>query len=182
MAEPDQIGFCKNTQCERLDIDVPVRAGRSSSCSACGGGLYLRPVGPTLRIVAHCPVLPPCGRGGEDHIEQIVAGRGFPHLKISCPGREPTEVPLANYLGSTGPEGGSTSGIARFVGDDLAGFSDDDLRLVAIPLEPCKSCDSARNLHSVVVAAPRLNPRSGSSEVCKEVRCPEQVAKSRFRV
>lgn len=182
MQETAQIGFCKNTKCERVDVDIPVRPGHPSSCSACGGGLYLRPVGPTLRIVAHCPALPPCGRGGEDHIEQIVAGRGYPHLKVTCPGREPLEVPLAQYLAVRNPEGGSSTAILDFLGDDLAAFPDDDLRLVAIPLEPCKRCGSARNLHPVVEAPPRLNLRSGSSESGKEVRCPEPLAKSRFRV
>ena len=80
MDQPGQIGFCKNTQCERVDADIPVRPGSPVACPACGGALHLRPASETLRIVTHCPALPPCGRGGEDHIEQIASGRGGPHL------------------------------------------------------------------------------------------------------
>ncbi len=181
MDQPGQIGFCKNTQCERVDVDIPVRPGSPETCPACGGGLYLRPVGPALRIVTHCPALPPCGRGGEDHIERVVPGRGNPHLQISCPGREPVEIPLASYLVAADPEGSPAPSLA-FPGDDLAAFPDDDLRLVAIPFEPCRWCGSPRGAHSVAEASPRVNPRSGENETCKEVRCPERVARSRFRV
>ncbi len=55
MTDAGQVGFCKNTQCERVDVDIPVHPGSPIA-------------------------LPPCGRGGETHIEQVVPGRGISHL------------------------------------------------------------------------------------------------------